>query len=226
MRSNAGSSTGPTRELASDVAVVMVHAVNPWGMSYWRRQNESNVDLNRNWGRDERTVVPENAGYDILHPALVPGGDQLPSPDSLFEVTRSLIDQHGYAWVKSAVSEGQFRHPDGLYFGGDRTEESNLVLARVLAERLAGVDDVLVVDLHTGHGEFGSYTLLSHVPEGHPDDGWLRSVFDGDRIECTSSAGATTGPSTARLPLVCTTSSLPPRGAPSRWNSARSRTRQ
>ena len=112
----------------------------------------------------------------------------------LFDVTRPLVEQHGAAWVTAAVSQGQFSHPDGLYFGGGRTEESNQILARVVGDRLAGTDDVLVVDLHTGHGEFGTYTLLSHVPQGHPDDTWLRSVFDADRIECTSSASATTGP--------------------------------
>ena len=37
---------------------------------------------------------------------------------------------------------------------------------------------MLVVDLHTGHGEFGTCTLLSHVPEDHPDDAWLRRLFD------------------------------------------------
>lgn len=185
---------GTDHELATDAAVLMVHAVNPWGMSYWRRQNESNVDLNRNWGRDARTTLPPNPGYEMIHPALVPGGDRLPSPESLFEVTRALIVEHGEAWVKAAVSEGQYGHPDGLYFGGDRTEESNLILARVVADRLAGADDALVVDLHTGHGAFGTYTLLTHVPEGHPDDAWLRSVFDTDRIECTLSVNATTGP--------------------------------
>ncbi len=55
-------------------------------------------------------------------------------------------------------------------------------------ERLAGVEEVLVVDLHTGHGDRGTYTLLSHVPVDHPDDAWLRRVFDADRIECTSSS--------------------------------------
>ena len=58
----------------------------------------------------------------------------------------------------------------------------------------SGLEEVLVVDLHTGHGDFGTYTLLSHVSEGHPDDAWLRSVFDPDRIECTVAEGATTGP--------------------------------
>lgn len=185
---------GADPDLPDDAAVLMVHAVNPWGMAYWRRQNESNVDLNRNWGRDDRTVPPHNPGYDVLHPVLAPADAEPPTPESLLDVTRALIEQHGYAWVKSAVSEGQYHHPDGLYFGGDRTEESNRILAGVVAERLAAAEDVLVLDLHTGHGAFGTYTLLSHVAETHPDDAWLRSVFDADRIECTSSSTATTGP--------------------------------
>jgi predicted deacylase len=180
--------------LADDAAVLMIHAVNPWGMAYWRRQNESNVDLNRNWGRDERTDVPANIGYVALHPVLVPGGDTPPTPESLLAATRAMIDEHGYQWVKSAVSAGQYSHADGLYFGGDRTEESNRRLAEIVEPRLAGAEEVLVLDLHTGHGAFGTYTLLSHVPEDHPDDAWLREVFDAGRIECTASADATTGP--------------------------------
>jgi predicted deacylase len=184
---------GSDEALGPDDAVVMIHGVNPWGMAYWRRQNESNVDLNRNWGRDERRDVPANVGYVALHQVLVPGGAVPPTPESLLNVTRAMIDEHGYQWVKSAVSAGQYSHPDGLYFGGDRTEESNLRLAEIVEPRLAGADEVLVVDLHTGHGEFGTYTLLSHVPEDHPDDVWLRRMFDAERIECTSAPDATTG---------------------------------
>jgi predicted deacylase len=184
---------GSDPDLPTDAAVVVIHGVNPWGMDHWRRQNESNVDLNRNWGRDERTEVPTNPGYDELHPYLVPGGSEPPTPESLLDRTRALIDEHGYQWVKAAVTDGQFHHPDGLYFGGDRTEESNLVVAGVVAERLAGAEEVLVVDLHTGHGAHGTYTLLSHVPLDHPDDAWLRRVFDAGRIECTAPAGAKHG---------------------------------
>ncbi len=128
-----GGGRQPIPASRTDAAVVMIHGVNPWGMDHWRRQNESNVDLNRNWGRDERTEVPANPGYDELHPYLVPGGSEPPTPESLLDRTRALIDEHGYQWVKSAVTDGQFDHPDGLYFGGDRTEESNLVVARVVA---------------------------------------------------------------------------------------------
>jgi predicted deacylase len=187
-------SDGVDGELADDATVVMIHGVNPWGMSYWRRQNESNVDLNRNWGRDERLDVPSNPGYVALHRTLVPGGPEPPSPESLLDVTSAMVEEFGYQWVKSAVSAGQYSHPDGLYFGGDRTEESNLRLADIVASRLAGAEEVLVVDLHTGHGAPGTYTLLSHVSRDHPDDAWLRRVFDADRIECTASPEATTGP--------------------------------
>jgi predicted deacylase len=180
--------------LADDAAVVLVHGVNPWGMAYWRRQNESNVDLNRNWGRDEREELPPNPGYDELHPHLVPGGDEPPTPASLLDVTRALVDERGYAWVKSAVSEGQYAHADGLYFGGDRTEESNRILAEIVSAHLAGADEVLVLDLHTGHGEYGTSTMLSPVPRDHPDDAWMRAVFGDDRVECTASPDATTGP--------------------------------
>jgi hypothetical protein len=190
---------GVDEALADDAAIVMVHGVNPWGMAYWRRQNESNVDLNRNWGRDERVEVPENIGYVELHPVLVPSGDRPPTPESLFDVTRAMIEEHGYRWVKAAVSSGQYSHPDGLYFGGDRTEESNLLLAEIVAARLGGAEEVLVVDLHTGHGAFGTYTLLSPVPEHDPDDAWVREVFDDDRIECPSAADATTGPEHGRI---------------------------
>ncbi len=185
---------GIDASLADDAAVVMIHGVNPWGMAFWRRQNESNVDLNRNWGRSDRREPPRNPGYDVLHAALVPGGDEPPTAESLLDVTRALIDEHGYSWVKSAVSEGQYSHPDGLYFGGDRTEESNEILARVVGDRLAGAEDVLVLDLHTGHGEFATYTMLSHVAPGHPDDRWLREVFGDERVECTAAPDATTGP--------------------------------
>ena len=49
--------------LPADMAVLLLHAVNPWGMAWWRRQNESNVDLNRNWRRDHSTPL-HNDAYD------------------------------------------------------------------------------------------------------------------------------------------------------------------
>ncbi len=183
-----------------DVRVVFVHGVNPWGMANWRRQNESNVDLNRNWNRDGRDPDP-NLGYAELHPALCPDSPHPPDADSLLSVTRRLIDEHGYGWVKAAVTEGQYTHADGLYYGGARTEESTRRVADIVAERLDGAHQVLVVDLHTGHGEFGTYTLLSVAPPGSDDDAWIRQTFDAARIENTSTPDTTSPPKRGQIAL-------------------------
>ncbi|MCU0261912.1 MAG: M14 family metallopeptidase, partial [Ilumatobacteraceae bacterium] len=167
-----------------DAAIVLVHAVNPWGMAWWRRQNESNVDLNRNWARD-RHDPPANDGYADLHHLLVPDGDEPPTPESLLDPLRTFIDRHGIGWVRDAISRGQYSHPDGLYFGGDRVEASTRILADIARRHLAGARRVLTVDLHTGHGAAGTYTLLSQARLGSPDDEWLRRHFDPDRIEAT-----------------------------------------
>jgi hypothetical protein len=166
-------------------AVVLVHAVNPWGMSWWRRQNESNVDLNRNWRRSQ-TEPAANTGYDSIHDFLCPGGDELPSSESFLEPLQDVVAAEGADWVKAAISTGQYHRPDGLYFGGFRTEQSNLILEQVLAERLAGVGALLTIDCHTGHGSRGTYTLLSNVPTDSPEHRWLAARFDGDRIESSA----------------------------------------
>ena len=59
------------------LVLLLVHAVNLWGMAWWRRQNESNVDLNRNCRRDDVAPV-HNDAYDELHTLACPDTDALP----------------------------------------------------------------------------------------------------------------------------------------------------
>lgn len=170
--------------LPDDLAVLLVHAVNPWGMAWWRRQNESNVDLNRNWARD-RVEPPSNPGYAELHPVLCPGGDEPPTAESFLGPIARYVDEHGVGWVRAAVSGGQYTHPDGLYFGGDRVEVSTRLVGEIVAERLAGVETDLTVDLHTGHGAYGEPTILSDQPLGSDGDTWLRERFGDEVVEAT-----------------------------------------
>ena len=51
--------------LRDDLAVVVIHAINPYGFAWVRRVNEDNVDLNRNCVDFERGLPP-NPGYDEL----------------------------------------------------------------------------------------------------------------------------------------------------------------
>ena len=172
-------------------ALLLVHAVNPWGMAWGRRQNESNVDLNRNWRRDHRTPPP-NLAYDELHPLACPDTDDLPPVDAMLTDAQRWVAERGLEWVRDGITAGQYTHPDGLHFGGDRTEESTAILERLVPGRLGAVGRVLAVDLHTGHGPYGELTALSDQPPGSPQDDVLRAVFD--RVEATSgNPDATTG---------------------------------
>jgi len=162
--------------LPDDAALVVVHGVNPWGMAHGRRQNESNVDLNRNWGRD--SVGPaHHAPYEEVHHLVCPDGGALPSFDELLTALAPLVADHGVEWVADAITHGQYRHPDGLHFGGDRTEESCAVLERSLPGLLERVSWLMVVDLHTGHGPHGEMAFLATAPVGSEEDVLLRRCF-------------------------------------------------
>jgi predicted deacylase len=179
--------------LPDDVGILVVHAVNPWGMAHGRRQNESNVDLNRNWRRDASTPV-HNDAYDLIHPLACPDTPDLPTVDVLFAAAGALVAERGLVWVRDGITTGQYRHPDGLHFGGERSEASTLVLEQIVAEHLADARRVLTLDLHTGHGPRGEITLLSDQAPGTPQDRFLRAGFPGVRVEATAdNPEATTG---------------------------------
>jgi hypothetical protein len=145
-------------------------------VAHGRRQNEGNVDLNRNWRRDEVEPV-HNEAYDELHPLACPDTDDLPTAEDLLATVAPVLAERGEGWIRSAITTGQYRHPDGLHFGGERTEASNLVLQSDLPGRLAGAERVLVLDLHTGHGPRGEIVLLSAQPPGSEQDRFLRAAF-------------------------------------------------
>lgn len=183
--------------IPSDVRVLIVHAVNPWGMAWWRRQNESNVDLNRNWQRD-RGVPFQNEAYDELHELACPDTDDLPDEATMLDAAAALVAERGLAWVRDGITAGQYRHPDGLHYGGERTEQSNRILEALVSDALAGADRVLTVDLHTGHGRRGELTALSDQPPGSPQDRFLRSWCD--RVEATAeNPEAATGPKAGQI---------------------------
>lgn len=179
--------------LRADVALVVVHAVNPWGMAHGRRQNESNVDLNRNWARD-RGEPRHNDAYDEIHALACPDTPEPPAVDELLADAAALVEARGEEWLREAITRGQFRHADGLHFGGDGTEESTAILERAIVPRLRDVDEVLIVDLHTGHGPYGKLVTLSDRPAGSEQDLVLRSLFD--TVEATA---APTGGEPSRL---------------------------
>lgn len=152
-------------QLPPGVAVLHVHAINPWGYAWLRRTNEDGVDLNRHF-IDFDAPLPANPGYDELADALLPAdGDAatLARADARLAAFRAA---HGERAFDLAVTGGQYRHPQGLFYGGTRTGWSRRLVEDLPARyALASRACVAFVDLHTGLGPYGYGELIcDHEP--------------------------------------------------------------
>lgn len=175
----------PQRDVADDAAVLLLHAVNPWGMAFGRRANESNVDLNRNF-LDFRSLPPQRPDYAALHPLLCPDTLDDATEQAFLATAYRLIAERGLPWLARVITEGQYEFADGLYYGGLEPEESNRIVRAIWRSQLAGAREALLVDLHTGFGASGACTLLSGHRGDAPENAWIARCFAGERIEVTA----------------------------------------
>jgi hypothetical protein len=137
---------------ASGVAVLYVHGLNPWGFSWWRRTTHENVDLNRNF-HDFHRPLPRNDAYDEIAHLLVPA--QWPPSAEVEQALRQYAAQHGERGLQAATSQGQYAHPQGLFYGGHDPTWSNVTLRQVLRDHARRCRRLGWIDLHTGLGPSG-----------------------------------------------------------------------
>lgn len=134
------------------VAVLHLHALNPYGFSWGRRVTHENVDLNRNFV-DFSQPLPHNAAYDEIAALVVPG-EWPPSPQNQADIGR-FVATRGVPAMQAAVSSGQYAHPHGLFYGGSNPTWSQVKLRQVLRDEAAPARRIGWIDLHTGLGPSG-----------------------------------------------------------------------
>ena len=101
---------------ASGMAVLYIHALNPYGFSHIRRTTQENVDLNRNF-QDFKKPLPDNAAYCALHRLILPEAWP-PNADNRAAITDFMATK-GPAAYQSAITQGQHEFADGLFYGGN-----------------------------------------------------------------------------------------------------------
>ena len=186
----SGIQTGLMREdfvanLKSNMGLVMIHAINPFGFSHLRRFNEDNLDLNRNFV-DHAGVYPKNDAYEDLADAIAP------KTLSLLETGKSGLRflwhglKNGKESLKHAISWGQYSHPQGLFYGGQSEAWSNKTLREIVARYLADAERVIFIDFHTGLGPYGNAEVLLNEKEDSPSYKSAVKIW-GDRVKATVS---------------------------------------
>ncbi|WPP02067.1 M14 family metallopeptidase [Pseudomonas sp. HR96] len=135
-----------------DLAVLYLHALNPYGFSWLRRVTHENVDLNRNFLDFSQPPIA-NPGYAAIADLLLP--EQW--PPSRWNLLQLLwfAARKGRKTLQSAISSGQQSHPDGLFFSGTEPTWSNRQLRQVLREHARQCQRIGWIDVHTGLGSQG-----------------------------------------------------------------------
>jgi hypothetical protein len=192
-----------TERLSSDLAIVMIHILNPFGCAWYRRWNEDNIDLNRNFlvGRElYRGCPPDYPSLDsFLNPRSAP---------SRFEPfwleSARIISQYGMATLKNTLPVGQYEFPQGLFFGGDAPSQTQQILTAHLRRWLGISKQVLHLDLHSGLGKWGTYQLFAELTRASSRYRWLSAQFSHEQM----------------LPLDADDLVYQPRGTLGRWCQA------
>lgn len=138
------------------VAVLMVHAINPYGFAWNRRVTEDNVDLNRNWIDFAAPLPPpENPGYDELADVILPAEWSDASQAAYADRIKAYVAAHGEAAMMKAISGGQYRHPQGIFYGGTAPTWSRTTLTAIFEQQLGRAAHIGIIDFHTGLGPSG-----------------------------------------------------------------------
>ncbi|MGQ0750582.1 MAG: DUF2817 domain-containing protein [Betaproteobacteria bacterium] len=175
------------RAVPADCALIFVHVLNPYGMAWLRRANESNVDLNRNFLAENEPWrgAPEIYGRidPVLNPPTPPGRD--------FFYVRALWQtwRHGFRPLKQAVARGQYEYSRGLFFGGRKLEQGPRLYLDWLQQHLTRAQYVFALDVHTGLGRWGEDTLLLEAGAGATPPDQLSAALDHPLVDVTADPG-------------------------------------
>ncbi len=146
---------GIVKARPQSVAVLLVHAINPYGFSHIRRVTEDNVDLNRNF-QDFTKPLPDNPRYAEIHDLLVPSdwdGPGRAKADAALQAWRD--DNGGISAFQAVVAGGQYEFPDGMFFGGREATWSNQTFRAIVKKHGAAAKRVGFIDIHSGLGPTG-----------------------------------------------------------------------
>jgi len=158
---------GIVSTLATHTGLIMIHAINPFGVAHLRRVNEDNVDLNRNF-IDHSKTYPTNDGYEQLADAIAPESISVWNNAILRIKLLWYTLFHGKLELQRAISSGQYAHPNGLFYGGHFNVWSNKIIMEIANRHFSNAKRVVVIDFHTGLGKYGKAEVIMNVPKKSP----------------------------------------------------------
>ena len=151
----------------TDTGLLLVHAINPWGMKHKRRTNARNVDLNRNFLYNAQPDPRFNPTYARLARVLLPQArvNAWLSPAGFAAEFLFASARLGRDAVRRAALLGQYAFPRGLFYGGDAIQAETQTLMGLYRAGLRAYDQIVHLDMHTGYGPRYQMQLVNSALE-------------------------------------------------------------
>ena len=146
--------------LPAGVAILAIHALNPWGYAWDRRCDAEGIDLNRNF-IDFSQAPPANPGYEALRDAFF-----LADPAASRARLEAYRQAHGQTAYEIALSGGQYSDPAGPFHGGSGPSHGRRVIESLMSRYRLAKRRLAVIDVHTGLGPYGYGEVICDHPPG------------------------------------------------------------
>lgn len=158
--------------------LLLVHSINPWGMKYHRRVNSHNVDLNRTfvWNNSfDNSINPDyDHLLDILHGDRPFQNLTLSNLGYYLKLIQKVL-QMGWPAFKRAFLLGQYRHANGLFYGGGGYQEETQILIDLYRQIFSAYGQILHLDMHTGYGPRYQMSIVNSVHEKRPSQEFVEN---------------------------------------------------
>ena len=153
-----------------NTGILVVANVNPYGMKHYRRYNENNVDLNRNFILDwDSFDLSSNREYPKVDTFLAPTGkigNALWHEAGFYLSLGKTAITDGAGTISDALLTGQYEYPQGVYYGGTGDEISTAYLKDVFARCLdSRYGNIVHIDIHSGYGPRYNMVIFNSVFE-------------------------------------------------------------
>lgn len=169
--------------LPPNLALLVIHGLNPWGMHWARRCDQHGVDLNRNFV--DFTALPElDPAYAKVLAAL-----QEEHPQKRQQAMDEHIAQLGQKKFDEVFSGGQYHYDWAPFYGGVRPAFASGVIDKCISSWRLTEKELVVIDLHSGLGPWGFGELISDHDLNSPGNAFAQQLF-GAAVAITALDGS------------------------------------
>ncbi len=158
-------------KLPPNTAVLMIHALNAWGMQWARRCDAEGIDLNRNFIDFTQRPLPD-ACYERVQQCYA-----LPNITAQRAALAQLAADLGQWKYDQAVSSGQYVDDWAPFYGGQGPSSACRWLQHLVAKTDLSGRQIVVLDLHSGLGPWGYGELISDHPARSIANNVARNMF-------------------------------------------------